>query len=547
MRTRIGIELSPADCRIVEIEPPAGARQPFLTALGAAGRTGSRAGTNTRICSYSVSPRASGEARTQLARLRGREAAVVAWGLRGDHRQAVVTADRYDAMRQEALNSLRFAGIDTRGVLSDIAPAGPRRQRGQRRPVVMALAAKIDVATAIRPLVAAGIRIRSIVTPAAALCSVARLRRGQGATAGVEAYVALEETATCIALVQDQILVAARELPWGYVHEDEPFGQRVPRDKIAMRLAGALVDFFSAAGVELAQVCGVCICGSLPELRTMTAPIMERLDIEIEPLDSMFGIEGEELREAVADVRERAVEIRLAWAAAADWTAPLNLLRDRQRLAAAAVFSRAAVVAGIGAGVGLGWWVQQTAWLEAAVQTPAAPRAASAAPPAPAVDRPPGASGTPEVARELRSPRHAEPLARRELVVAASAEPPAIVGEPAVTAVAIQPPPIMHEPVVGQAPLVENARPVAPPASVAREVVAAPRPPEPPPVEHVDLDVGSILFGPERKLAMIDGRIVEAGDQVRGSLQVIDVSPTSVTLRDGVGRLRRLSLGKGGP
>ena len=33
---------------------------------------------------------------------------------------------------------------------------------------------------------------------------------------GIEAYVALDETATCVALVRDGSLLSARELPWGY-------------------------------------------------------------------------------------------------------------------------------------------------------------------------------------------------------------------------------------------------------------------------------------------------------------------------------------------
>src|SRR6187397_2426215 len=118
MATRIGIELSPVDCRIVEID--------------AAG-TGPDAAV-TRVRSISVSPMGSGDTRAQLAKLRGRDVAVVAWGLRGDHRQAIVKAGRVDAMRSEAIASLQDAGINTRGVLTDIAPAGPCVEDGRRRP-----------------------------------------------------------------------------------------------------------------------------------------------------------------------------------------------------------------------------------------------------------------------------------------------------------------------------------------------------------------------------------------------------------------------------
>ena len=510
MATRIGIELSPVDCRIVEIDT-------------AGGRGGADAVTSIR--SLSVSPKAIGETRSQLARLRGCEAAVVAWGLRGDHRQAVVRADRYDAMRSEAITSLGSAGVDTRGVAADIAPAGPRVNDGARRPVVMAVASRKDIAEALRPLKEAGIRIRSVVTPASALCSIARMRRKGGAPTGVEAYLALEETATCIALVRDCALLAARELPWGYVQEQEPFGERVPRDKIAIRLAGELTEFLASAGVKASSVTTVNICGTLPDLRSMTAPMMELLEVEVEPLDSMFGVDSGSLSEAAAEFRERGVELRLAWAVAADWRAPLNLLRERRHRASASIFARAAVVAGVGVGLGLGWMLQQTAWLEASS------RPAHIARPAPIVHRPAAAAAPLPEPVETPQP------------------PPAIVQEPPVDLIPIAEPP---------AALVASAEPLAPAAIQASEapavVEAPPEAQTPPRVREVARrtsaapitdsasELGSILFGPERKLALIDGRIVEAGDEVKDGT-VVEIGPTNVTVRDARGRIKKLSLG----
>jgi hypothetical protein len=43
-------------------------------------------------------------------------------------------------------------------------------------------------------------------------------------------------------------------------------------------------------------------------------------------------------------------------------------------------------------------------------------------------------------------------------------------------------------------------------------------------------------------LAIVDGRIVSAGDQVRRA-RVVDITAGVVLLRDAQGRLRRLSLG----
>jgi hypothetical protein len=60
-----------------------------------------------------------------------------------------------------------------------------------------------------------------------------------------------------------------------------------------------------------------------------------------------------------------------------------------------------------------------------------------------------------------------------------------------------------------------------------------------------DAQLGTILYSPDRRLAIIDGRIVGPGDEIRGA-RVIDITSNAVTLRDAQGRLRRLTLGSGG-
>jgi hypothetical protein len=61
-----------------------------------------------------------------------------------------------------------------------------------------------------------------------------------------------------------------------------------------------------------------------------------------------------------------------------------------------------------------------------------------------------------------------------------------------------------------------------------------------------DAALGSILYAPDRRLAVVDGRIVKAGDEVRGA-RVVDIAPRVVLLRDAQGRMRRLALGASGP
>src|SRR5882762_7995499 len=190
MATRLGIELSPAACRIVEIEG------------GSAFRRRQR---DTRVVSFSVLPPSGPETQAKLASLRERSAAVIVWGATSEHRQVMVTGGSHESMRAEAID---------------------------------ALTAATEVSAALRPLRNAGIRLRTVATPAVALGSLARLRRASSVPGTIEAYVALESTDTCLALVRDGVLVAARERAWGYVDHTSPFNTPRRLGEVASRLAG---------------------------------------------------------------------------------------------------------------------------------------------------------------------------------------------------------------------------------------------------------------------------------------------------------------------
>ncbi|PYR29098.1 MAG: hypothetical protein DMF92_12580, partial [Acidobacteria bacterium] len=193
-----------------------------------------------------------------------------------------------DRMRREAMTALRDAGVAIRGMMGDVAPATPQVAGMTRRPVVVAIAAANEVSAAVQPLVDAGLHVQSVVTPALALMSLARLRRAFIVPDATEAYVALEERMTSFALVRNGALVAARDFAWGYLGESFGDQQPRPREEIAARLADELEDFFGAMCIRGGAEAQVCICGSLPELRSMTVPLMERLDLEVETLDSLF-------------------------------------------------------------------------------------------------------------------------------------------------------------------------------------------------------------------------------------------------------------------
>jgi hypothetical protein len=322
MTTRVGIELSPTACRIVEVDGALPWR---------------RTRSETRVRSFAVLPPSGPETRARLNALRRRPAAVVVWGGRSELRQVMVTAGSYESMREEALASLSAVGLPISGMWADIAPAGPVDGRAARRTVVVSMASASDLTEALLPLREAGIRLRTVTTPAVALGSLARMRRAISVPGAIESYIALDEEVTCIALVRNGVLLAARELPWGFIDADRSHGGPRSREDITARLAGANGEFAAEIGASPRDLGQVCVCGGHPELRSMSVMLLERhrrrgdllLDVEVEPLDSLFGIDAARLPEPADEFRERGAEVRLAWAAAADWPPAINLLRAR--------------------------------------------------------------------------------------------------------------------------------------------------------------------------------------------------------------------------
>ena len=625
MATRVGIELSPTACRIVELD----GSMPWRRSKG-----------DTRVRSFAVLPPSGPETQARLESLRRRHAAVVVWGGRTEHRQVIVTAGSYESMRAEAMAALSAAGLQTNGVWADIAIASPADDGAVRRPVVVSMASASDMAEALRPLREAGIRLRTVTTPAVALGSLARMRLPVSMPAAIESYIAFDEQVTCIALVRNGILLAARDLSWGFIDEDYARSELRSRDDITARLAEAIGEFVAAIGGSPGDIGQVCVCGGLPELRSMSAMLMERLDVEVEPLDSLFGIDAARLPEPADEFRERGAELRLAWAAAVDWPPGINLLRARKRQVSKAWLARAAVVAGATAGLSGSWWVVDRGHLWPAQQpatriasnasargrglAPPKPSPPSVPPPvavsqAPAVTAPPLAASKPPLVTPPLPVVNKVPAVTAPPVAASRpplvTPPPVVNKAPAVTAppVAASKPPLITLPPVVKAPVVTppsvaankppaTTRPpttvtrspvvspatvmrppvvTPPPAMVTRPPVAAPpplvverspvrpaaaaKPPQsmvppvriepaparvkPAPPQEValpfDAVLGTILFSPDRKLAIIDNRIVGVGDEVRGA-RVIEITTATVMLRDTQGRLRRLTLGAGG-
>ena len=593
MATHVGIELSPAACRIVEVD---------------GGGPSWRRGGDLRVRSFAVLPPSGADTRAKLKSLRRREASVIVWGGRSEHRQVMVTAGSYESMRAEALESLSSAGLTTGGVWADITPATPADDRAARRPVVVSMASAADLSAAIRPLKEAGIRIRTVTTPAVALGSLARMRRALSVPGVIESYVAIDEQVTCISLVRNGVLVAARDLPWGFIDESRAHSETRSREDMTARLAGAIGEFVIAIGASPRDIGQVCVCGGLIELRSMAASLMERLDVEVEPLDSLFGIDAARLPAPADEFRERAAELRLAWAVAADWPPVINLLRARRQQVSKTWLARAAVVAGATAGLTGSWWVVARSHLGpgsgaapvtgVAVNTAARGRGPATTaqpkpgpvgtgrvmtPPPTAVNKAPAVTPSPVVVNEPpvatstlavnkrpvptppaiavnKPPAVTPPVAvNKPMVVmppASSAASPAVVTpQPVATKPpAATPPAVVNKAPAGPQPqaVVTRPRDITPPTAAvlprprSEPAPARVRPAAPPEVPlPFDAVLGTILYSSDRKLAIIDNRIVGVGDEVRGA-RVTDITSSAVLLRDVQGRLRRLSLSVGG-
>jgi hypothetical protein len=489
--SRLGIELSSTGCRVVEID----------------GRLDLKRGhSETRVTAFAMLPTHGPELTARLASLHGRRATAVVWARGADHRPVVVADGVYDQMRAEARAAVEAAGRTTPNALADIAPRAGSTSAGskpsnvaRRRTVVVASAPALEVATLLRPLVDAGIRIDHVLTPAAALLSLARTRktlRRTGAIEAFEIYVALDEDEGSVAVVRDGTLAAATGLGWGFVQEHG--GHRALRERgdIVERLSNELSTFLTEGGLDSAQVQHVCIASGVPELRSMAMALMPRLDVEVEPLDSTFAIDETRLPENADECREHLPALRLAWAAAADDRPPLDLLRPRRRQAQRARVATAAVISGLAAGLVLGVALQ----------------------------------------RQI----HSEPPARPMAVLKASAFPLEVVSRPVArpdgpTSAAAQPRRVFRP----------SKEPEFPPPSLdgndsepEGERISIARPDDPP--SPFDARLESVLVGSDRRAALIDGRVVERGDVVRGA-RIVEINAGEVMLRDERGRLRRLA------
>ena len=164
----------------------------------------------------------------------------------------------------------------------------------------------------IQPLTDAGFKIDRVVSPCNALAALARLKRplGEGSTC----WIAINCGGVAIVVVRPGTQLYAHSFVW-----DSNIGAVGSQARLLQRYS--LVSYLSPevkramaeARKQGAPVEAIVTCGNLPDLRSLTMPLIEELDVEVETLDSLDGLV---VTPAVAEkLREAASAIRLACAA----------------------------------------------------------------------------------------------------------------------------------------------------------------------------------------------------------------------------------------
>ncbi len=379
------------------------------------------------------------------------------------------------------------------------------------------------VRAALQPLVEAGFRIDALLSPPQALTRLAALY--PPAIDGATAWLALNMSGAAIAIVRGPDLLYSRTFEWAF--QCVPSGSRaelLQRYSLVAHLAPEVQH--GVATVEAGhgiRVARVVTCGDLPDLRSLTMPLIEELDLEVETLDSGHG-----LRASVAADLDRvsdvAPAIRLAWAAA---TAP-------SRRQVSAPLARVAAAAVLLAGLG---WLAYAAWMPSSsvARVAVSPVAGRPGPPPQPASGSLGASQEPPVQGTSGSPEQpqADARARGGVPSDAVAEPSrAVPGSPAPPSVRGAVPRPGGPPRAAVPVPAGSESSAQPPGRVSRAPVALT---EPLPV------VDSILVDRNRRLAVIGRSVVAVGDRV-GSRTVARIEPDFVELREPSGLLVRVPI-----
>ncbi len=343
MRDRTSIELHPDGCRVVVVRPTdtPDAEVRVLTVVASAA-DGSEASTVT-------------EALARLRRSKGfpRRVSVTLWGLRSAHHLIGVSAGEDFEAAALARTRQSTAALVRRseGTTVVVKDGGVRADRSTRDVSVVA-ASNADVRDHLQPVVDAGFTVTAVMTPALALAALARQRREPAGTA--VAYVALNPSAACLAIVRDGVLLAAREMTWGHAAASAGADGA---ERVVAGLRRPVQHFMHASAIP---VVAVRLLGDAAPLHALTPSLRKALGVDVEVLDACAGLDTRALSPGAGDAGlGGASALRLAIAAGADRTVAANLLPTSAAQAARRRYVRAA---GIAAAVATGLFFAGCYW-----------------------------------------------------------------------------------------------------------------------------------------------------------------------------------------
>ena len=353
MANRTGIELLSHACRVVEVAsrarlfgggPPAG----------------------VRVRAYREIPYSSADPESFAAELRqalkglDRRASVAVWGLRSTHLALLLPpaapADLEAIARREARTAAGGLPVPP---LADAVVAGALLD-GRRQTGYVAVSAE-ELRARIQPLIDAGVKVESVTTPALAHASLVGQHRSL-LPGAVVAVLSVNEQSTAITVVRGNVVLFARELPWGGQTqrgdgEPDSSSRTMVPSRIAAELRRSLVYVRQNQKVEVSRV---LVCGDLFDLRSLTGPLVNELAMDVETLDVGGDLDVSRLPEPSDGFRSRLGAWRTALALAADDAPPPGLSSQPMRPAAVPPALVRRVVAAAVAGVVIvtaGWGV----------------------------------------------------------------------------------------------------------------------------------------------------------------------------------------------
>ena len=478
-----------------------------------------------------------------------------------------------DVLALQTIGLSEWPANDT--TLAEVLGSVRRAERLPRRAAVVAWGLPDDsmdgasTRAALRFIEAAGFRIESVLTPPQALARLASLRPRQNSADAV-AWLALNVHGVAIAIVRSSELLYARTFRWKYNPDlMETKAQLLQRYSLIAHLAPELLHGIAVVRASHgASVDAVVTCGDLPELRSLTMPLIEELDLEVETLDSADGLRaGRNVKPE--RLTEAAPAIRLACAAAL--TSALTTFESRaigatMRREQPSAMRRATAAVALVAALVWGVYANSNVFTSSPVRPMPVPLRGGSAQPAQASVRaepkvlPPASTtrrGQGPVVKDESKPVSTVLSVRNgpEPKQVPSAPPPMVLQRPAGPDQA-EPRPI---PRALQAERRSPTVPVTPsstlrtgpdrqtgaPTDMRSEVLPSAATMTPGtryvPLKDPLPQVDSVLVDQERRLAIIDGMVVGVGDAV-GPRRVTQIESDAVDLREPSGLLVRVHV-----